>query len=66
MQTVTLELSTVELRTMREALADYAVTSFRAAREISKMEAYPRLTSDWLLREQAACKLLGALPAVRA
>lgn len=65
METVTLELSPVEIRAMRAALVEYACTAYRRAVEMGKLGAYPRTVAGLHEHENAACALLGRLPQPR-
>ena len=66
MQTVTLQLSPVELRAMRAAMADYACLAYRRALELKNSGAASCLSDAQTAHELAACRVLGRLPAIKA
>lgn len=65
MQTVTLNLSILELQTMRRALADFATISYRQAKVCTGL-GMPREARAWSAHEVAAVDVLSRLPAVQA
>ena len=65
MKTITLSLSPAELRTMRAALADYAVLAYRQGKASSRL-GVPHIARQWSVAEIAAVDVLSRLPCPKA